>query len=100
MAEGAEHHAGFRLPVSIVAVGLLLLQIVVGAIIFVAIGAVAVILNLVTMWLENGNRAPQWFALGMTALEMFLWAADSLCFVLFVVVEVRNFAKRVWLQRV
>ena len=30
---------------------------------------------------------------------MFLWAADALCFVLFVLAEMRTFAAKVWMKR-
>jgi len=97
---GLRRQRGIRVPASIAAAGLLLFQIVLGALIFAAIGVVAVLLNLATNFCELHHWAQPWVIQGMGALEMFLWAIDSICFALFVLAEFRNFVTRLWFQKV
>jgi hypothetical protein len=77
----------------------LTLHIVVATLLFgVLIGAV-VVLNLVTKFCEAHHWLPAWAIQGILGLEIFLYAADLVCFVLFVLVEVRKFCVTVWRNR-
>jgi hypothetical protein len=73
----------------------LVIQIAVAVVVFLAIGAAAVALNLATDFCERGNLAPRWALLGMRGVEMLLWALDATCFSLFVIREAWDFCVRI-----
>jgi hypothetical protein len=74
----------------------LIIHIGVAVALFCTITAAAVILNLLIGVCEAHTLAPVVVIWGMKALEFFLWAADVLCFLLFVAVEVWKFCVTVW----
>lgn len=96
MAGEPNVRGGVRVPISIAAPLALVIQMAVAVILFLAIGAAAVVLNLATEFCVERNLAPSWAVQGMNALEMFLWTVDALCFVLFVLAEIRAFIVKVW----
>lgn len=96
MVEQAQTKAGFKAPPSIGAAFALVIQIIVAIVLFSIISAAAVFLNWITALCEGGSLAPQWVIWGMRGLEFVLWAADVLCFLLLIVVEVKKFCVAVW----
>lgn len=47
----------------------------------------------------KAHHAPDWMVTGTLALEIFLWAADVVCFTLFVTNEVIGFCVSLWRER-
>jgi hypothetical protein len=86
---------GIRVSPSIGAAIALVIHIIVAVVLFLLIGAAAVLLSVATTWCEERNLTQPWVVQGMNALEMFLWATDALCLVLFVVSEAIRFGIRV-----
>ena len=73
-----------------------MIQIITAVVLFSAITAAAIVLNLVTRYCQAHDLTGPWVIQGMHGLEMLLWAADVVCFVLLILVEVRRFCIRVW----
>lgn len=96
MVERATERIAFRVPAAIGAGIALVIQILVALALFCIISGAAVFLNEVTSWLEMGKLAPSLVIQGMRGLELLLWAADVICFVMLIVVEVKNFCAKVW----
>ena len=96
MVENGLRHAALRVPPSIGAAIALLIHILVAVLLFLAIGAAAVVLSMATRWCQDRKLVAPWIIQGMNALEIFLWASDALCFVLFVLSEVSRFCIRLW----
>ncbi len=82
---------GIKVSPSVAAAIALAIQFVVGAVLFVVIGALAVGLHALVGWGEAHNAFPPLVGYGMTALEFLLWSADVVCFTLFVASEVWRF---------
>ncbi len=49
--------------------------------------------------LMKAHHAPDWMVTGTLGLEIFLWAADVVCFTLFVANEVISFCVSLWRER-
>ncbi|TPW03485.1 MAG: hypothetical protein FD125_1578 [bacterium] len=49
--------------------------------------------------LLKAHKAPEWMITGTLGLEIFLWAADVVCFTLFVANEVIGFCVSLWRER-
>ena len=81
------------------AVVALVIHVLVGVLLFSIITAAAVFLNWVTGICEANHLAPAWLIKGMLGIEMFLWAADVVCFALLILVEVWKFCITVWRNR-
>lgn len=77
----------------------LVIQIGIAVLLFAAITTATIVLNLVTKYCEAHNLTAPWVIQGMHALEILLWAADVLCFLLLILVEVRKFCVKVWNER-
>lgn len=77
----------------------LVIQIGTAVLLFGVITGAAIVLNLVTKYCEAHDLTASWVIQGMHGLEILLWAADVVCFVLLVVVEVRKFCLKVWNER-
>ena len=101
MVDSAQERAisGVRVPRSVAIAMGLVIQIVVAVVLFVAIGAAAVLLNLATNACEAAHLAPTWAIFGMRGLEMLLWAIDVTCCVLLIVREALDFCVRAWNRR-
>jgi hypothetical protein len=69
----------------------LVIQIVVAVVLFLAIGAAAVLLNLATDFCDDRQFAPPWVIFGMRGLETLIWMVDVVCAVLFVLREAVDF---------
>jgi hypothetical protein len=82
---------GVTFSPSIRAAAALTIQMVVGIFLFGVLAIAGVLLNLAIKFCQHGELAPQWAIYGMYGLEMFLWGADALCLVLFVLKEVGDF---------
>jgi len=90
---------GLRVPRALAAAFALVIQIIVAGVLFLAIGAVAVLLNLATNLCETHMWAPVWAISGMRSLEVFLWAVDAICTVLLIVREALDFCVTTWTKR-
>lgn len=77
----------------------LVIQIGIAVGLFLAIMAATIVLNLVTKYCENNSLTAPWVIQGMHGLEILLWSADVICFVLLVLVEVWKFCVKVWNER-
>ncbi|MGE5502063.1 MAG: hypothetical protein ACM3W4_09075 [Ignavibacteriales bacterium] len=77
----------------------LVVHVLVGVLLFSIITIAAVFLNWVTALCETHHMAPTWLITGMQGIEMFLWAADVVCFGLLILVEVWKFCVTVWRNR-
>ena len=75
------------MPSSVASALALVIQIFVAVVLFVAIGAAAVTLNVLIGFCDAHKLAPEWVLFGMRALEMLLWAADAVCCAFLVVRE-------------
>lgn len=64
----------------------------VGMLLFVGIGSAAVLLHFFVKWAESNGIFYQ-FVIGLQALEFFLFAIDTLCFVWFMLIIVYKFLK-------
>ena len=84
---------------SVAAAFALVIQFVVGAILFIVIAAIAAGLHLVVVWGSTNNAFPPLVGWGMQALEFLVWSADVVCFALFVVSEVWRFCRALWEAR-
>ena len=91
MVDGTTGGAGFRVPASLGAAFALVIQIVVAVILFLAIGAAAVALNVATDFCETQKLAPPWIVFGMRALEVLLWMVDVVCCVTLILREAYDF---------
>lgn len=69
----------------------LVIQIVLAVVLFLAIGAAAVLLNLAIDYCDRRHFAPPWVIFGMRALETLIWMVDVVCAVLFVLREAFDF---------
>lgn len=69
------------------------IQMVVGAVVFVVIGLIALLLSLFVKWLERMG-APDWLATTTHYLEIAVYGLDVLCFALFLVNEARKFIRK------
>ena len=76
----------------------LLIQVVVATTMAAVISLCAFGLSLLVKLFE-AHDAPDWMVMGTYALEIFLWAADLVCFVMMVSIEVIGFALSVWRER-
>ena len=74
----------------------LVIHIAVAVSLFAAITGAAIILNLVTKYCDARDLTAPWVIQGMHALEVVLWAADVICFLLLILVEVWKFCVTVW----
>lgn len=88
-----------RTPEATAAAISLIVQIATAVVLFSVITGAAVTLQLVTRYCEAHGLLAPWVIQGMQALEFVLWAADVICFLLLMVVEVRKFCIRVWSSR-
>lgn len=77
----------------------LVIQIATAVVLFGAITLAAIVLNLVTKYCETNRLTAPWVIQGMHGLEIVLWAADVVCFLLLILVEVRKFCVKVWNER-
>ena len=73
-------------------------QVVVATVMASVISLCALGLALLVKFMQ-AHDAPDWMVLGTLGLEIFLWAADVVCFVLFVTNEVIGFCVGLWRER-
>ncbi|HYC99288.1 hypothetical protein [Brevundimonas sp.] len=73
-------------------------QVVVATIMASVISLCALGLALLVKFMQ-AHDAPEWMVLGTLALEIFRWAADVVCFILFVANEVISFCVGLWRER-
>ncbi len=59
----------------------LLIQFIVGAVVFIGIGSVSVLLNYVASWI-SGAGVSEYIVAALRVLELLLFALDVLCFLL------------------
>lgn len=86
---------GFTPPRRLMSVFSLVIQVVVGVILFLVIGAAAVVLNVATTLCESHKFAPDWVIMGMRALEILIWTIDVVCSVLFMLREAYDFCRSI-----
>ena len=77
----------------------LMIHIVVGALLVAVLTAAAIGLNVGTQFCERHDLVPRFAVYGMYGLEMLVWAADVVCFVVFLLAEVWKFCVTVWNER-
>jgi len=75
-------------------VGLFVLRMVVGAVLFAIIAGVAYVLSLGTEWLSQ-QGTPEYLHRSVSAVVAFLFGLDVLCFVVFAVGETIKFIREI-----
>ncbi|HXQ16435.1 MAG TPA: hypothetical protein VN814_17595 [Caulobacteraceae bacterium] len=85
-----------KVPPTIGAAIALLIQMFVGAAIFSCVTLIAVALHLLLEFVHARHFLPEFAEWGGSALEFLVWAADVLCFALFIIVEAIKFCLRMW----
>jgi len=74
----------------------LAIQFFIGTLLFAVITGLAGALHLLIEYFRAHQLLPPVVEWGMNGLELFVWSADVLCFVMFLVVEVRRFGATMW----
>jgi hypothetical protein len=74
----------------------LVIQFTIGTLLFAVIAGLAGSLHVLIDYFHSHNLFPPMVERGMGGLELFVWGADVLCFVMFLVVEVRRFGVTMW----
>jgi hypothetical protein len=83
------------LPEQIKAILRFVIHTVVGALLFSIVGVVAILLSYLTSFIEGSHVSP-YILYGFQGLEIFLFAADIVCLVIFVVKETLIFCRQIW----
>ena len=85
-----------RIPAKVQPVVDFAVQIVVGALAFVAVFLVAVLVAGFVRTVEHLGFAPAWLSTSADWVEKFIWGADLIGLALFLVSEILTFGRKLW----